>query len=329
LRQHKVDGVLVDQVSPAGGCVAEVLNLPLGIACNALALHQEPSVPPPVTAWKPTAGWLGRLRNRLGNQLLTIAAKPVTDEINAFRRRFGLPRWRLTVDQDFGLVQVAQQPDFFDFPRRQLPDHFHYTGPWHLSARDDAIPFPWEQLDGRPILFASLGTLQNRVMRLFAAVAEACCGLDLQLVLSLGRAGAELDSRLPRGAIVVPYAPQLPLLQRASAVVTHAGLNTALESLSCGLPMIAIPLTNDQPGVARRLVSLGVAELVPAHRASADRLRKVIKLVLEEPQYRAAAKRWQQQLRSCPTIDQTAALIDYALRHRVRLTRRAAADVRA
>ncbi|MGA7216366.1 MAG: hypothetical protein WBX20_19355, partial [Terrimicrobiaceae bacterium] len=34
--------------------------------------------------------------------------------------------------------------------------------------------------------------------------------------------------------IVVPFAPQLELLRRAALTITHAGLNTALESLNQG-----------------------------------------------------------------------------------------------
>jgi UDP:flavonoid glycosyltransferase YjiC (YdhE family) len=37
----------------------------------------------------------------------------------------------------------------------------------------DAIPFPWDRLDGRPLIYASLGTLQNGRPELFAEIARA------------------------------------------------------------------------------------------------------------------------------------------------------------
>ncbi|MFZ0710133.1 MAG: glycosyltransferase, partial [Terrimicrobiaceae bacterium] len=61
--------------------------------------------------------------------------------------------------------------------------------------------------------------------------------------------------------IVVPFAPQLELLRRAALTITHAGLNTALESLNQGVPMVAIPIPNDQPEVASRLEWLGGAKV--------------------------------------------------------------------
>jgi UDP:flavonoid glycosyltransferase YjiC (YdhE family) len=151
----------------------------------------------------------------------------------------------------------------------------------------------------------------------------------VQLVLSLGRHDAKLDVPSTSNAIIVPYAPQLELLQRAVAVVTHGGLNTVLETLSQGLPMVAIPLTNDQPGVARRLESLGVAELVPPGAASDKRLCQAIKHVLQEPQYRESAEHCLKQLRCAPNVADAAALVGHALTNRVQLTRADATAVRS
>ena len=58
---------------------------------------------------------------------------------------------------------------------------------------------------------------------------------------------------VPSNAIVVQQAPQLELLKRATVCITHAGLNTVLESLAQGVPQVAIPITYDQPGVAARI----------------------------------------------------------------------------
>ena len=34
-------------------------------------------------------------------------------------------------------AEPPQQPESFDFPHASLPNHFHYTGPWHDAARGD------------------------------------------------------------------------------------------------------------------------------------------------------------------------------------------------
>jgi zeaxanthin glucosyltransferase len=65
---------------------------------------------------------------------------------------------------------------------------------------------------------------------------------------------------VPSNVIVVDQAPQIELLKRATLCITHAGLNTALESLAYGVPMVAIPIGYDQFGVAARIAYHGVGE---------------------------------------------------------------------
>ena len=82
---------------------------------------------------------------------------------------------------------------------------------------------------------------------------------------------------LPGNPLVVGYAPQLELLSRATLTITHAGLNTALESLSAGVPMVAIPVGNDQPGVSARLKAARVGRFYRSRNSRADRLRPLVK----------------------------------------------------
>jgi MGT family glycosyltransferase len=130
------------------------------------------------------------------------------------------------------------------------------------------------------MIYASMGTLQNRLGHVFHAIAEACRGLDADLVISLGGGGAaEGIGKLPGDPIVVPFAPQLELLARASLTITHAGMNTALETLAYGVPAVAIPVGNDQPGVAARLKWSGAGEFLPLSKLRADRLRGLVERV--------------------------------------------------
>lgn len=54
-------------------------------------------------------------------------------------------------------------------------------------------------------------------------------------------------------------APQLEVLERSTACIMHAGLNSTPESLTLGVPLVAIPITNDQPAVAARVEGLEAA----------------------------------------------------------------------
>lgn len=95
---------------------------------------------------------------------------------------------------------------------------------------------------------------------------------------------------------MVPYAPQLALLKQSSLVITHAGLNTTLEALAQGVPLIAIPLTHDEPAIAARIVWNGVGERLSPARLRPEKLRALIQQVLNQPHYRQNAMRLQQAI---------------------------------
>jgi zeaxanthin glucosyltransferase len=98
-----------------------------------------------------------------------------------------------------------------------------------------------------------MGTLLNGRADVFRTIIAAVAKhKDLQLMLSVGD---QIDPKqiglAPGNAIIVNRAPQLELLKFASLCITHAGLNTVLESLAQGVPQVAIPVAYDQPALPR------------------------------------------------------------------------------
>ncbi len=152
------------------------------------------------------------------------------------------------------LAHIATLPECLDLPHATLPNNFYYTGPFVEEGARPPIAFPWDRLDGRPLIYVSLGTSRKIAPAIFHMIAEACQGLDVQVVISLGgsRSPSILEA-LPGDPLVVKEAPQLELVKVATVVINHAGINTVLETLMEGKPMIAIPITHDQPALAARL----------------------------------------------------------------------------
>ncbi len=132
-----------------------------------------------------------------------------------------------------------------------------------------------------------MGTLQNGLDTVFHQIGEAVgTRPGLQLVLSIGSSVNPAQIRsLPANAIVVQKAPQIELLKRAALCITHAGLNTTLEPLTQGVPMVAIPVTNDQPGVAARIAYTKTGAVIPLKEMTIPRLASLIDEVLSNPEY--------------------------------------------
>ena len=288
IHEAGVDMLLVDQTEPAGGSVAEHLGIPFVTVCNALALNREPDVPPAFSPWAYRESAWARLRNRFGYAASDWILAPVRRVLADYRKRWKLPAFTSPEDSYSPLAQISQLPREFDFPRRSLPSCFHYVGPLRSSQRHK-IDFPWERLDGRPLIYSSLGTLQNTKTNLFQCFIEACAGLDVQLVIA-GRSQESLGP-LPENVIAAAYAPQLELLEKACLTITHGGLNTVLDSLSCGVPMIVLPLTYEQPAISMRVVRSGTGIMLRPSRLSAQTLRNEIANVRASNAYVVQARK--------------------------------------
>ena len=261
------------------------------------------------------------MRNRFGIKLLTRVAAPVFAVINEQRRAWGLKPQSAAGGFLSPLLRVTQLPSILEFDVGDPSPLVHYTGPFVDQRQRPTIEFPWERLDGRPLVYASLGTMQNGSEAIFRTIAAACAGLHVQLVISLGGGlDPERLGALAGDPVVVQFAPQLEIVKRASAVITHAGLNTVLESLAEGLPLVCIPLGNDQPGVGARVAARGAGLVVPRRKLNSARLRSAVRAVLADGKYRQAAAVIQAAIRSVDGLELAADLIEEALKIRVRVT---------
>jgi MGT family glycosyltransferase len=250
----------------------------------------------------------------MGNRVVERIFSGVMGTINRQRRAWGLPRLRNFNALFSDLAQVSQLPAALELPGRRLPPHFHHTGPWTDAAGRAPVDFPWSRIDpGRPLVYASMGTLQNGILRTFRMMAEACAGLDVQLVISLGGGqDPALLGDLPGDPVVVGYAPQLDLIRRSALTIAHGGLNTALESLAQGVPMVVLPVTYDQPGVGARVEWAGVGRSIPVGRVTVGRLRDAVCAVLSDPAYRARARRLRSKIEAADGLNRAADLIGAA-----------------
>lgn len=203
-------------------------------------------------------------------------------------RRLSLPQRRRIEDCFSPLLQVAQLVPGLDFPRTELPDTFHYTGPFRRGA-PSAFDLP--PGDDRPLVYCTLGTLQGSRVGIFEKVATACARLDLRLLITQrGHGSIREAAPLPGDPLVYDWVPQEGVLAHADMVVCHGGINTVLEPLAAGLTMVVMPLAFEQPAIAARLEHAGVARVL-SRRASATRLAEAIREVRSDPSFMSAASR--------------------------------------
>ena len=308
-----LDALLVDQMDFATGTVAEMLGLPFVHFSTSSPIYQSTSVPPICFSWRYSQNPIARIRNIAGNIFLRRCLEPVFSLLNQQRQSWGLRPFRSINDTISPRALITQMPEFLDYDSSWKPKQLFYTGPFFDGHGRRAIKFPWERLTDKPLIYASMGTRQNDEQHIFRTIAEACKDIDAQLVISTGGNLDKLET-LAGNPIVVPYAPQPELLSKASLTITHAGANTTLESLSNGVPLVAIPVADDQPGIAARIELVCAGTVVPFKKISVRKLRKAIKDVLENPAYRNVAQVMQKMIKEKNGLELAADIAESALK---------------
>ncbi|MFC5862378.1 glycosyltransferase [Acidicapsa dinghuensis] len=312
LQRVKVDALIIDELALAGPTVAQIVNLPYFILSTSVPHNFGWSAP---RHMMPSRSLLDRIQCALLEVSVLDMRGPVLHSLDRFRYKAGLGSIREIRNTFSELAHITQLPRCMDFSRSHLPANFCYAGPFIDESARPAISFPWERLDGRPLVYASMGTTRRCEATVFHRIAEACEGLDIQLVISLGgRRDPGIFQTLPGDPLVVSEAPQLDLLKKAAAVITHAGPNTVFETLMYGKPMVAIPTAFDQPAIAARLAWRKATIVLPPGKLSAKRLHTALRKILEDPSYRKVAEEIQAELHSHRGLERAAERIETAFK---------------
>jgi zeaxanthin glucosyltransferase len=308
-----VNALILDSVYLLLEIVPMHLRLPYVQIWNVLHWDFSGSTPLTLYSWPHETSPEALARNVAGLQIVSEFRRTLMPVAQSYAERNGLEiDWGNPAATVSKLAVITQTPKEFDFPIPHLPPQFYYAGPFHDYEGREPIPFPWEKLTGKPLIYASMGTLVNGLNNVYRTILEAVSEFpETQVVLSIGR---NLDpgdlGPVPPNTIVLPIAPQIELLKRAVLCITHAGLNTALEALAQGVPMVAIPIGYDQPGVAARIAYHGVGEFVEIGDLTARRLSELIGKVKSDRTYRDKARWFQKVLRETRGLDVAANIIE-------------------
>jgi zeaxanthin glucosyltransferase len=310
-----VEALVFDKIYFYLELVAMNLGIPYVHIWSVLHVDFSGFTPPCIFSWPHETTPEAVARNVEGLKVAGEILAPIAEVAKPYAEKAGLQiDWNDPTATTSKLAVIAQTPVEFDFPNPHWPAEFHYAGPFHDDEGRRKVAFPWEKLTGDPLVFASLGTLVNGLEYVYRIILDAVRTLPgIQVVLSVGY-NVDLDDLgpIPSNTIVVSSAPQIELLKRAVLCITHAGLNTALEALGQGVPMIAIPIGYDQPGVAARIAYHGVGEFLEVEDLTVKRLSQLIQQVRRNQSYYDKARYFKKVIAKTRGLDMAAELIERA-----------------
>lgn len=280
-RDERPDYLISDSVAPWGQWAAKILDVPLITSTSTFAFNRS------VMKFGLASGVRPKSFRLFASKLGHIA------KASQLRRRlcreYGVsgPGVFASVmgQSDLNIVYTSRlfQPcaDTFD-------EHFQFVGP--MTSRTEAVTFPWDRLSDRDLVYVSLGTLFNNDPAFYRNCLLAFADQPIQVVLSLGtRVPPASLGTVPDNVVVAPEVPQLAVLERAKAFITHGGMNSVSESLSNGVPMVVVPQMGEQAIVAQQVQQMGAGICISPSDASAERLREAVHRLLRDDQFRRRA----------------------------------------
>ncbi|WP_405850276.1 macrolide-inactivating glycosyltransferase [Streptomyces niveus] len=238
----------------------------------------------------------------------------------AYRTRFqawldengmDLPLERFVVRPERSIVLIPKALQLF--ADRVDESVFTFVGACQGERADQG---DWERPAGaEKVLLVSLGSANTKQPGFYRACVEAFGDLPgWHVVLQIGKFvdPSELGE-IPGNIEVHPWVPQLAILKKADAFITHAGAGGSQEGLATGTPMLAIPLAVDQFGNADTLVQLGVARRLPMEDVTAEALREAVTALVADLEVARRGEEIKQDMAKEGGTHQAADIIESAL----------------
>jgi MGT family glycosyltransferase len=209
-----------------------------------------------------------------------------------------------------------------------LPQHCEWLRPMALNQADPGRAPDWiGELPDRPTIYASLGTVYNRVAApLLRTIRDALADEPVNVIMLFGN---EEDRRTfgpsPPNVYLRPFVPQTLLMAVCNLVITHGGINTVMTSLAEGVPLVVLPVGGDQPVVAQRIKDLGLGQVIlgsrPRHSFAGlcvdpdsvgpEDIRAAVRSVMADSNYRVRALAFQAELAQLPGVEAAVGALEW------------------
>ena len=138
------------------------------------------------------------------------------------------------------------------------------------------------------LVYISMGTVNNDLMPLYRKCIDAFADSEYQVIMSIGDLVSVEDlGKLPENISIHAHVDQIAVLQKADAFLSHCGMNSVNESLYFGVPLVMLPQTSEQGGVAERVRQLGAG--IKLAKTDAAAIREAVRDVLSDPAYKQSA----------------------------------------
>jgi MGT family glycosyltransferase len=298
-RAERPDYLITDSVAAWGQWTAKLLRVPVVTSVPTLAVNRH------VLRYAFSHGVRPRSASRFLSKLRYMVKASLLRRQLVRRHGVSGPGIMGLVSGCSGL-NIVYGSRHFQPCASTFDERFLFIGP-SSEPRGASVPFPWELVTHPVVVYVSLGTLFNTDADFYRKCYEAFRGEDYQVILSSSMNVDLADlGPAPPNFIAQAHVPQIEVLRRATAFVSHGGMNSVNESLSHGVPMLVIPQMGEQMIIGRRVEELGAGLYIEKPEVTAEKLREGVRRLLADQRFREQAVRVRQSFQTAGGVARAA-----------------------
>ena len=239
MKSLKPDCIVADSMAVWGKAIAIKLGIPFVSSTTTFAFNQYSA-----KIMKQSIGELVRM---------LISMPQITKNIKRLQdKEYPINNVLDIIQNDDNTHTVVYTSSDFQPCADTFSDKYVFVGPSIRPATDKIVKTK------EKLIYISMGTVNNDMMPLYKTCITALADTEYQVIISIGNLVSINEfGELPENISVYEHVDQIAVLQVADIFLSHCGMNSVNESLYFGVPLLMLPQTAEQGGVAERVHQLG------------------------------------------------------------------------
>ena len=269
MERLKPDCIVADSMAVWGKAVAMKLGIPFVCSTTTFAFNQHSAK---------------IMKQSVGQMVSMMFSMPkISKQIKRLQDR-GYPVKSILdiISNDDNTHTIVYTSPQFQPCAETFSDKYAFVGPSIRPAAGEV------EKTGEKLVYISMGTVNNDMLPLYRNCIEALKDTPYQVILSVG---GQVDpaqfGKLPENIAVYPSVDQIAVREKADVFLSHCGMNSVSESLYHSVPLVMLPQTSEQGGVAVRTAQLGAG--IRLEKTTPQAIRAAVETVLKDPAYRKNA----------------------------------------
>ncbi len=226
------------------------------------------------------------MKQGIGDLLKMLFAMPKTSKQVKRLRDKGYPVNNIIdiIGNDDNTHTIVYTSSEFQPCSETFSEKYAFVGPSVRPATDKT------EKNKDKLIYISMGTVNNDMLHFYRSCISSLENTDYQVIMSVGnQVSLEDFGNIPENISVYTHVDQIAVLEKADVFVSHCGMNSVNESLYFEVPLVMLPQTSEQKGVAERVLELGAG--IKPDKANGDSVLCAINKIFSDDTYAQNARK--------------------------------------